>query len=200
MSFGYVVSIVPKDVKVSMPGVFPGNFLIKKPVDGVPTVIEVKDAVYYRYVGEAATPDKSGSIQLIQLGTRLAQSIVEDYINSQYATSEGATPGLEWLDHKPTAAELSNIVANLTAKQIKWFNSLVRLADDEWQKYHQHKFITEVQRMAANALGLDKEWAKEPQPPKKCPACLTYVDPAAIVCNKCNCILDPEKFKTLKFA
>lgn len=200
MSTGYVVSIVPRELKIEKPGLYPGVWTIPKPEPGKFTLLEVKNSVYYRYVGEDATPDKSGSIKLECPGPRIAQSIAEDFINAQFGVITDGWPGIGWFAEKPTAEQLATKIKELARYQIAWFDNLTKLADDEWQRTHQHKFITDLQRMAARELGLDREWAHTPKPPVKCPACGSSVDANVAICKTCRCIMDPNKVKEFKFA
>ena len=202
MSIATVFSIVPLDIFEPKRGVYPIDgkpYVLPRPEPGKCTILHVNDAVTYMYVGIDATPDKSGSIKMILSGEKVARAIVEDYINSQLAVDDVSKPGIIW---RP--GELNKISPEdakiLIDTQTRRFRELVKLADDEWSKHHQHKFITKLQAIAARELGLDRDWANEPKPPKKCPACLTNLDPAAGICYNCKVIVDPEKIKGLAFA
>jgi RNase P subunit RPR2 len=85
--------------------------------------------------------------------------------------------------------------------QENWFTELIKLADDDWNKTHQHKMITDDQRYACKALGMKRDWMVEI--PKEvrltiCPACMKDFPTGAIVCQNCRFIIDVEKYEKMK--
>src|SRR5438132_14196669 len=92
----------------------------------------------------------------------------------------------------------------LWTQQKNWFIKLIKLADDDWEKTRQHKFISDMQRYAAKAVGLERPWIIKPMMLEdnkviKCLACQSPISPLAIVCPNCKFILDKEKFESLQF-
>ena len=83
--------------------------------------------------------------------------------------------------------------------QITWFKRLVEIADDDWSQYHIRKMISTSQRLAANALKLDKEWNQEREIEKllalkPCKYCHADLHPEAIICQYCRGILDLTRY------
>jgi len=77
------------------------------------------------------------------------------------------------------------------------------MADDDWEKSRQHKFISDIQRYAAKSLKLVRPWIISTitdQGLIKCVACQSNIDSKAIICPNCRCIIDMDKYKTLQFA
>jgi hypothetical protein len=149
------------------------------------------------------------NFNMIIPGEELAKSLVNDYIRAQLVYSEDAHPALFWV---PGEEKDGNIVITKYNKQLEesrvkqnnWFKKLIELADDEWAKNHQHKTITDIQRFACRSLGLteSKEWYTSPDPVEmiKCPACMTMIEKAAVVCRNCKHILNKSKAKELGFS
>jgi hypothetical protein len=90
---------------------------------------------------------------------------------------------------QPTEAELDEAHAKLA----EFYKRLVFTADQEWERTHNYMLITDVQRRAARALGLEKEWSYDPKPMADCPACGEKVKPGVAVCRACGAVLDREK-------
>ena len=137
--------------------------------------------------------------------TEIARSIVEDYVNSKLAVGPEAYPGLVVLPGELTKQEILEDYPEQLEKirevQANWFMKLVELADDDWNKTHQHKMVTNDQRYACAAIGLKRDWLVEI--PKEvsltiCPACMKEFPSGAIVCMNCRFIVDPIRFETMK--
>ena len=94
---------------------------------------------------------------------------------------------------EPTEEELSLARHRLEA----FYTDQVRIGDQEWERTHNHQFITDVQRRAARWLGVEKDWCYEPKPMVDCPACGEKLKPGVAVCKSCGAVLDREK--ALKF-
>ncbi len=90
---------------------------------------------------------------------------------------------------QPTQVELDEAHAKL----VEFYKRLVFIADQEWERTHNYMLITDVQRRAARALGLEKEWSYDPKPMADCPACGEKVKPGVAVCRSCGAVLDRDK-------
>jgi hypothetical protein len=89
----------------------------------------------------------------------------------------------------PTDAELADARRRLVEFQQK----LVASADLEWERSHNHMFITDLERRAARQLGLEKPWLYDARPMADCPVCAEKIKPGVAVCKSCGAILDREK-------
>lgn len=89
----------------------------------------------------------------------------------------------------PTEAE----TAEARRKLEEFQQRLVAAADLEWERSHNPMFITDLDRRAARALGLEKPWLYDPRPMAECPACAEKIKPGVAVCRACGAILDRAK-------
>jgi len=196
-----VVSIYPLLIKEEKPGVYPGRFTIE-PSNGEPSLLVVGQSVHHVDVGEGRP-----QIEIATPSHEMAKSIVDDFINAQIAISEGAQPGVAWLRGAITLSELKtkhvSLLLQLKTTQKAWYLSLVKMADDDWQRYHKHSVISDIERLAARDLGYtERPWliVTEQLPSSSCSACGTPISTAVIVCPSCRCILKPDEYKKLTFA
>jgi hypothetical protein len=197
-----VVSFVPWQFKELKPGMLPNEFLIPAREGKTPGILIVKDATSNIYMGMDRPPFPA-PVPAEQLG----QSIVDDASRSLPEVDSEHGPALFWVPGEFTAEEIlkkfPEKCTEAIQKQNKWWIRLVRVADDIWSRFKQHKLITDLQRHAARDLGLNgKEWAMEPTPVSliKCPACKTMVESDAVICSSCKAILRPDEAKKLGIA
>lgn len=203
MSRATVISLVPFPIAEFKPGIYPGFFEIEPSTDNVPQLLVVEDSKYHVEI------DENRTITVKCPAEDIARSIVEDYVSANLAfdIEEDASPAIFW---KPGKFDLEGVKSNFSkdieyqlGRQIRWFNKLVRMADDDWEKTRQHKAISDIQRYAAKALKLARPWVIVSAVQEgiiKCIACQQTVDAKAIVCPFCKCILNMDKYKTLQFA
>ena len=90
---------------------------------------------------------------------------------------------------EPTDDELAAARARLET----FYRRLVIAADREWERSHSFLFINDVERRAAQYLGLEKEWFYQARETMDCPACGEKLKPGVAVCKTCGAILDREK-------
>jgi hypothetical protein len=74
-----------------------------------------------------------------------------------------------------------------------FYRSLVASADRTWERTHNVVLISDLERRAAKALKLEKEWCYEAQRRIDCPACGEKLKPGVAVCRTCGAVLDREK-------
>jgi hypothetical protein len=76
------------------------------------------------------------------------------------------------------------------------------MADDDWKRTRQHKFISNLARVAAKVLKQEREWSITPQEVGQinCPSCNSFVSSKAVVCGNCNYILKTEEFDPSRYA
>ena len=137
----------------------------------------------------------------------VAESIVRDFMDSQYMAGDDARPALRCMPGEWAPIELvtdkvqQERLEHENAFQLEWFKRLIVIADDEWQKFHQHRMITEVQKVAASRLPLVREWALDHKPENivDCPGCGAVINKKVAVCRECGCIINMDIYKTLHF-
>jgi len=188
LSQATVISICPFPIKEFKPGLIPNTFEIPAVADGDIEILNIPAGIFYRQ----RIPVVGNIIEIPAPAVQVAESIVQDRLMGQLGTSENSKPGLFWVPGFYTKEEakvnFKDEIYEVTRKQKKWFLDLVALADDDWNKYHQHKFISDIQRHAAHALGLIKDWSISvaDASDKRCLACYSPMNPKAIICPTCK--------------
>lgn len=202
--FCTVVSLVPFDIREEKPGLVPNSFFIPASDMKVPQVLKVGTARHYVYLDQ-----DRGHLPVRTPSTEVANSVVQDYITSQLKVEPDCQPALFWVGGDKNALQVmkehSDLIANALARQSRWFTAVCRQADDDWAKYQRHTVVSDIQRKMAQILGWNPEQHAWMSPNvtsvgQRCPACGTLALMGAVVCAQCQCILDPEKYKTLQFA
>lgn len=195
-----VVNFLPYSLSEVKPGLIPSEYYIPPSTNGKPGVLIVRDARSHVYMRDGHT------FPALHPAEEVANSLVNDYNNSQLEASHDGHPALFCVPGAFTAEEILTtdtikpIVAEAKKKQNVWFDRLVRKADDDWSKYKQHRMITDIQRHAAQQLGqVNKEWYHSPEPEEfiKCPACRVYVEATAAVCHNCNYVINKGRAEEL---
>ena len=198
-----VVSLVPYQVTDTKPGINPYEYVVPPSNGIIPSLLIIRDANSPLYRGSDMP-----NFNMIFPGEEIAKSLVNDYIRAQLVYTEDSHPALFWV---PGEEKDGNIVITKYNKELEkarsaqnnWFKRLIELADDEWSKNHQHKTITDIQRFACRSLGQtdSKEWYTSPDPVQmiKCPACMSMIESAAVVCKNCKHVVNKEQAKKLGF-
>ena len=192
----FIASIYPYQIVEHKPGLDPSTYTIEgTDNEDEPTFLEVHDVHYYVFVNRDVGSHKVGVPADV-----LAKSLVNDFRVGCLGVTPTAYPGIFVLEN-PEGQELDNSLTKAQQAQHDWFKVLVHMADNDWSKYQRPGAINRLQRHAAKALGLDREWSMDiSATPTFCPACTKVVDARAVVCMHCNCVLNPEVYKTLTFA
>jgi len=204
-----VVSILPFPITETKPGLIVGYYAMPAAKKDDFEILVVYPTHFPLYVDQTR-----GSVPIPVPSDQLAQSVVDDFINSQMGikrdAEEPAYPGLFFVlgkrDKEYIKKEHADALLEARTAQKNWFLRLVHLADDDWQRYRQHKTISDLQRFAARDLGLDRPWlllvADKPQAPgvKTCPACQMSVHEMAAICPSCRCVLNEKLYKSFQFA
>lgn len=193
-----VVSLIPWHLRELKPGLIPEEYYIPPAKDGQPSVLHIKDAKSNLYVRDGKT------YPITHPAEEVANALINDYCVAQLQYAEDAKPAIFWVLGKYSKDEIvtkfKKELDEAKRKQNAWFMRLIRLADDDWEKFHQHRMITDLQRHAAKSLGLlNKPWMQgiEPLEYVKCPACSTLVDVTAAICQNCHYVVNKEKAKEL---
>lgn len=196
-----IVSLFPLPIFERKP-LLPSVYQIPAAAEDRPEILVVREGVFYVYLDEFR-----GSMTIRTPAITVAESIVRDFLDGQHLMTEDARPAIwvvpgEWL-----VSEVYNDpdqkakIQNESALQLEWFKRICTIADDEWSKFHQHRMITDVQRVAAKRLRYVREWAQEvkPQDIADCPGCGAVINKKVAVCRECNCIINEELYAQLKF-
>lgn len=194
-----VVSVAPFPLNERKHTVIPSDFSI--PPAAYPNGIEiliVSPAITMLYLDA-----DRGSTKVPIDSWELANSIVNDYVKTVLSYRPGAGPGFFALEGDYTIPQVEQEqrakLVGARDSQKRWFQNLVRLADDDWAKYRQHRSISEVQRIAAKSLSLQREWITSiPEKENLCPVCRDLVDPLAIMCKNCKFIINEVEYRKVK--
>ena len=200
-----IVSIVPCQIGEFKPGLNPGYFEIPACEDiSKPQLLYVTNGYHQLYGGESI-----GYIPVNNSAQRIAESVVFDYVNSQLGVKNGAIPGLFCVPGKLTWEKimLDKIYAARYQKakedQFNWFREVCKIAANDWNRYHNHVAISDFQRKVAVILGLSatmNEWMIQDDRANgiECPNC-GKINSKKIASCVCGCIINEEKYKSLKF-
>lgn len=197
-SVATIISIAPCNFNEDKASVIPKTYFIPKCEDYQnPTFFHVGDAVSFEYI------DETRGNRRYPIGAYdLAKAIVSDIRNSVFGKDAEmrAWPGLAAIEGQISSrTELlkrdAALLPRLIEEQTNWYKFLVKLADDDWQKFKQHKMITSLSVFGAKALVLEREWVVDFNATStKCPACMSYVDAGASICKHCLTVLNAEKY------
>lgn len=202
MAKATIVSFYPQDIDEFVPFLHPPRYHVDASDGKNPQVLVIEDAHYYL---ENRTGDDRPPIRVPVPADQLAASLVYDFKNSMIEREEGCEPAVFCVPGEFTpdgiVKSFKDQITKELAKQKNWFQRLVRKGDDDWQKFRQHKMISDLHRLAASQLGLgDREWATIVKDITTCPACGVTVATNQVVCQNCRCILNSEAYKKLQFA
>lgn len=133
----------------------------------------------------------------------MARSIIEDFSSAQLGIEDGAAPGLFFVEGGLTPAEVKRTCGEQLAaaklKQENWFKGLVVMADVDWVRNKNAMAVSDLQRNAAKALGLKREWLDITTIETAiCPFCKVSVQPDAIKCHSCHEIVNIKLYKEMK--
>lgn len=205
MDSASLISIVPCTIREQKP-ILPSEFFLDKGSIEKPYILLIGKGINDIYVGEGrgqAGPDRS-VVRVPVEADVIAAAVVTDWTEVQYGVLlPDAIPGFFWMPGHVMAEQIEAELDAANKRQMLWFRNLVALADDDWQKYHQHKTISDIQRYACGALKLERPWMLDKEivtALSECPSCFEKVNPRAIVCSHCRFVLDQERFDAAQFA
>lgn len=198
-----IVSFLPYDLHVPLPGLIPASFFIPKVEDDQPfgdfNAVYIPDCIAYVYSGDGR------SVRTVCRSEEIAGSICLDHISASYATQDDAFPGLKAIPGKHEKDDIKKnfpeIIEGVFHAHRRWYQNLVNLADDIWKDpmaRGKSKTISDVQRTASRKLGLNKEWqntARIDQIP--CPACTKFISEQALICPECKTIVKPKEYNAM---
>lgn len=197
-----VFSIAPYELYETKPGIYPGTYRIPACTDqSKPQRLVVKSAMHLMQVGGRRKP-----IRIDTASTVVARAIVEDNFSAQMWSAPNCGPGLAWLFGNISLDDFmdhhKDIYQRMLSDQRNWFLARIKNVDNEWSRFKNHRVVSDIDRFAARALGLEPDWMKTDEMFgfQKCTACGTMNDPHNIICSNCRFIFDPKKFAELKFA
>ena len=203
MSEASVISIFPFASEESKPSIIPSVF----PIPGCsndenPVIVNVPDAQTHEWL------DITRGVRVYKIeAAELARAICDDKRKTMFGANadRNVFPGLAWLPMAVTLVDLKtkhgDLLRKIRTEQMNWIKFLVELADDDWTRYHQHRFINDLQRFACDKLGLQREWNTIfVDTLVQCPSCFTHIDPRSIICKNCRFVVNRKEYDKLAYA
>lgn len=201
MAKATIVSLYPIGIDERIAFIYPSRYIIPASDGSMPSLLIVSDPFYY-FESSADRPP----VKQYKPAANFANNFVSDFINSSILTAPDARPALFFVEGEKSVDDILNKYAQIVAKELKlqrkWFETLVKKADDDWQQHRTHKAIPEIMRIAATQLGLakSKDWAMILSEYTPCPGCGNKVSASQAVCSNCKAIINNEAYSKLKFA
>lgn len=201
-----IISICNFPIDEKKTGLMPSEYGIPPADFGDISLLTVDDAFFFVYIDEAR-----GYLRSVTPAFRLAQSIVQDFINAQLCRAVDAEPGLFCVRGSFKKEEIKNRfhreIVDARARHKRWAEMLVAIGDDFWNSVQKRSSISQRSRDAANFLKIDRPWLNvapaviEPTVEMKdCPVCFERVNIKAIVCRSCKSVLDKEAYDKINKA
>ncbi len=204
MSKATIVSFHPLEIREHKPGMANPNIIIPAAPKNDFVSVLIEDNSHGVYLDS-----ERGTLIVPEYASLFAEHVVNDFVSSQIGrdTESGAQPGIFWVEggynREGIKKEFPGKLAEAIRQQSLWFERLVKKADDDWTKKHLNEYISDLQRHAAKALNLDRDWISYSGVVgnERCPACSSIlVNPAPPICPTCRCVLDAERASKLVFA
>lgn len=196
-----LVSLLPRELSEEKVTLIPRFYGVPAAKNGELGILHIGDASFWQML-EA---ERGGPIQQIVKAEDVAKSIIMDFNNAQLEYRfEQAQPGLFFVEGKFDSDEIKvkfpELVTKYKVLQENWFKALVDLANSEFSRTRQIRVVSDLQRMAAIALGMKPEWLIDHQiRTLTCPLCMTNLSPGAAICHVCKAIIDPAKVAKFTF-
>jgi hypothetical protein len=197
-----IVSLLPFDLLEEKPHMLPSAYKIPGMKGDKFGIFHVEEGIHY-IANPLIDEGKPGSsIKQVTLADEMARSIVDDYASAQVCLGENATPGIFWVPGRLTAKQIIDNYPKLLRKytefQLNWFRNLCALADADWEKNHNRLAVSDLQRNAARAIGVRKEWVDfQTEETDTCRFCSVPVPKAAVKCPNCKEVLDVKRYEAM---
>ena len=209
MAKATIVNTLPMELVETKYGLFPPTYVIPPASREKISTLVVDDGFHLLVI--PGTDEKTPPMKIVDSGERIAESIIDDYTRACVAVRgetrpDGSVskPGLFWVQGEYSTSEIAKAfpekVKAARANTMAWFESLIKLADDEWQRTRQYKMILDLSRRACNYLNLEREWNFDVHQVTndRCWACNSIVSPRAIVCGTCRAVLNKDAYAKAK--
>jgi hypothetical protein len=196
-----IVSIYPNEIIETKPTLQPSRFIIPPGSFEKPSITVVGPSSWWREI-DMDQPLLEIPVSSVQI----ADSVVKDYCNGLLGCDmSSAQPGMFYI---PGEHDIVSVQKNYKheldgalQRQKNWYSNLIRLADSLWARSNGNPLaISDLMRLAAKELGLEKDWLKDfkfSETMARCKACGSIRNPMFPVCPTCKAIDDPAKAKAL---
>lgn len=183
-----IISICPFPLDEFKPGLIPSVFHVDAAKENDIAILNIG----YGIKARMRVPVIGNTIDMDVPPATIAKAIVEDRLSGQLYYGPEAKPGLFYVEGTYSKEEckvtFSSEISEANKIQKNWFLNLVKMADDDWAKSKQHRYISDLQRHAARALGLTKDWNFDVSNASdaRCVACFSQIHPLAAICPVCR--------------
>ncbi len=200
-----IFSILPLEINENKITVQPSFYSIPKGSIDSPAYLYVEGGSWWKEM------DETQPLLEIQVNSmQLAEAIVKDYANSMVGfLGDGGRPGVFSIPGRITVAHLKAEYPGMLIKAVEgqtaWYKNLTKLADALWSRSNGNPLaISDIMRLAARELGLNKEWLQDFQmiEQERCKACGTFKSVNFPICPTCKAVTNEALAKQLdiKFA
>lgn len=182
-----IVSIYPKLIKDKKTTIEPGLFVIQPGTYDKPSILVVGASSWWKELDE-----DQPLLEITNHSVQIAESLITDYFNGMMGCNMAdAMPGVFYVHGELTVEEIkkkySAKLAIAKAKQIKYWEALIRLANIGWARTNGNlAAISEDMRLAATELGITPDWMKTSVVMERCPACGMQRDMTFPICPHCG--------------
>lgn len=201
-----IVSVFPKEIDEVKPTIFPRRFVIPAAEKDGFSLLVLDGASYFR----PSTIDRMPASEFQINAAALAQSIVDDYLNSTWLSSRGVRcPGIFWVPGEfnsktilkythPDGRDFNRLLADYRGIQKNWFSEVMNAADAFWATTNGNpRSIPEDARIAASVLGVEntKPWMQNvvASQLENCVSCGEMINKLYPVCRYCHAVIDQKK-------
>lgn len=196
-----IVSLYPLSINEHKPGLYPGYFYIPAAPEGDLSFLVVGDAIFY---------SENKNDRMVAVTTPfhvLADSIVNDFMVNHIGRVIGengpvAEPAVfyvpgAWRDKETIKIEFAEEIENAHRKQMNWFGEIIKIADEVFARTSRHSSVSELCRIAARRLNIQRPWTIDVTGSDKCPFCKTTLPYGAVKCPNCREVVDRTGYETL---
>ncbi|RPJ53674.1 MAG: hypothetical protein EHM23_30480 [Acidobacteria bacterium] len=193
-----IVSLFPEEISEPKPGLYPGYFVIPAaPTKGL-AFLPIGDSVYYQETKNDIQTQVRVPFDVV------AESIVGDFQRGHIGRiPDIAEPGLFWVpgqyeDEGVIRSLFGEMVLSSEQKQLRWFEELVKIADDTFSRTNRHSSVSHLQRMAATRLAVSRPWVlRTGDSDNTCVYCKSEVPFGAVKCPVCREIIDMVRYREM---
>lgn len=195
-----VVSIAPFDILETKPSIIPSTYFIPACKEKFkPSVLVINSAK-----GAVQLPAQEMTFAYLVPAEDIAKDIVGNLISSQLEYSLESHAGIFWVDGAHASQDIPKKFPEEFKKadevQFAWFKKLVVLADNDWAVTKSSRSITNIQKSAARALGLKRDWIDVVDSTislMDCPFCGTKILSDVAMCYNCKQTVNQAKYNEL---
>lgn len=200
-----VVSLLPYELREEKPMMLPSTFIVPAAsLDGkILGILHVREGIHYIPNPLMDEGKPGASIRQVTTPSEMARSICDDYNCAHVALSEDASPGLFWVPGKLLQRDIEKHHAKRLAanrkRQQNWFHNLCIMADADWEKNHDMRAVSDLQRLAATSLGIQKQWVEfRMEEMIRCPYCNSVISPNSAICAHCKEVVNKARYDKIK--